>query len=288
MRWMIGLDLDTRSRGALELAGWLAARTRKPATQEFVAVHVLDERLHHLLRTDQLEDLFSRAGQELAGAVDASTAAPSVVTRRIVSAETPERGLIDTLATDACDGLVIGRIAEGTPAPRVVRLGRVARRLLRRLPRPVVVAPPDLASASLGKGPLLLATDLDESSKPAAAFAVRLAAELGRDVTLVHVDTNYTVVPTFWGDPVVVQTPPRRIPADVDDWAKSVGLGAARTILAEGRIVENVLDIAKREDAPLIVCGSRGLNAFDRVFISSTASDLARLADRPVAVVPSH
>ena len=288
MRWMIGLDLETRSRGTLEFAAWLAAQTRKPAAQEFAAVHILDERLHHLLRTDQLEELFARAGQELGRVVDSSTAAPAVVTRRIVSAETPERGLVDTLAAEAYDGLVVGRLAESTDAPRLVRLGRVARHLLRRLPRPVVVAPPDVKSTTIGRGPLLLATDLDESSKPAATFAARLAAELDREVVVVHVDAGFVVVPTFWGDPVVVPTPPRRIPADVDDWAKQVGLAAARTILAEGRIVENVLDIAKRQDAPLVVCGSRGLNAFDRIFMSSTATDLARLADRPVVVVPSH
>jgi nucleotide-binding universal stress UspA family protein len=287
MRWMIGLDLEPRSHGAVELAGWLRVEVQPPAVQDFVAVHVLDERLHRLLRTDQLKDVFARAGQELDAFLDASNAAPAVISRRIVGAESPERGLGDLLATEPCDAVLIGRIAE-RDTRRLVRLGRVARRLLRRLPTPVVVVPPDLSSTTVGRGPLVLASDLGASSTAAAAFAQRLATELGRELVVVHVDAGFQVIPTFWGEPVVVPAPPRRIPADVDDWAESVGLRAGRTRLGEGSVVENVLDIAKLEDAPLIVCGSRGLDAVDRIFVSSTGMELARLADRPVAVVPSH
>jgi nucleotide-binding universal stress UspA family protein len=288
MRWMIGLDLGARSRGTLQLAEWLSNATRGDAVQQFVAVHVIDEELQRLLRTDLMEELVLRSGKELDATIDASSFAPAVIGRRIVTSGSPEHALAAILATDPCDAIVIGRIASGSERTRLVRLGRVARRLLRRLPRPVVVAPPDLTSASLGSGPLLLTTDLGDASRPAAAFAARLAADLGRDIAVVHVDAGYTTLPTFWGEPLVVPAPPRRIPADVDDWAKSVGLGSAHTLLAEGDLVENVLDIAKRQDAPLIVCGSRGLSTFDRIFTSSAAMDLARLADRPVAVVPSH
>jgi nucleotide-binding universal stress UspA family protein len=285
MRWTIGLDLGERSRGALELASWLRSCSREPAAQEFAAVHVLDERLHSLLRTDQLNDLFARAQRELSEAIARSHLAPPVI-ERIISADSPELGIESVAAATACDAVLIGRIAPHD-GRQLVRLGRVARRLLRRLPKPVVVAPPDLSSTALGRGPILLATDLGPSSVPAAAFARRLAAEVQRQIVVVHVDPMVDVVPTFWGDPVVL-TLPHRVPADVDAWAQSVELGSARTRLAEGRLVENVLDIAKLEDSPLIICGSRGLGTFDRIFVSSSGLDLARLADRAVVVVPSH
>jgi nucleotide-binding universal stress UspA family protein len=248
---------------------------------------VLDERLRRLLRTDQLNELLVRADRELNDVVGRSDVAVGVTSRRVVSADSPEHGLEQALTTDEFDGLVIGRLA-ATGERRVVRLGRVARRLLRRLPKPLLIAPPDVSSAALGRGPIVLATDLDESSRTAAAFAHRLATELGRELVVVHVDPGLVLVPTFWGEPAMVPSQPRRIPADVDDWVKSVGIPGARTRLAEGSLIENVLDIAKREDAPMIVCGSRGLDRFDRIFVSSTGVELARLADRPVAIVPTH
>jgi len=284
---MIGLDLGARSRGALELAGWLRASTMPPAKQEFAAVHVLDERLRRMLGKDQLNELLARADRELNEVVDRSEAAPSVTLRRIVGAESPEVGLEEYLARDDYDGLVIGRIAESGES-RLVRLGGVARRLLRRLPKPVIVAPPDVSSSALGRGAILLATDLGAASTHAAAFAQRLATELGRELVVVHVDIGFETVPTFWGEPAIIPSLPRRVPADVDAWIQSVAIGEARTRLAEGPVLENLLDIAKLEDAPLIVCGSRGLDRFDRIFVSSAGVELARLADRPVAVVPSH
>ncbi len=271
----------------MQLAEWLTANAREHVLHQFVAVHVIDEELQRLLRADLLDQLVLRSGKQLDAEIEASSFRSAVIGRRIVTAGTPERGLADTLTTDPCDAIVIGRIASGSSKARLFRLGRVARRLLRRLPRPVVVAPPDLGSNALGRGPLLLATDLGESSKAAAAFAARLGSELARDVVVVHADAGVDVLPSFLGEPIVMQRGPRRIPADVDDWAKAAGLGGARTVLAEGDTVESMLSIAKREDAPLIVCGSRGMSTVDRIFASSTATDLARLADRPVVVVPS-
>jgi nucleotide-binding universal stress UspA family protein len=227
MRWMIGLDLEARSRGVLELAGWLRACARAPAAQEFVAVHVLDERARRLLGADQQHELVAFAERALHEFVDEFDVAPAVTSWRIVSAETPERGISEALGADELDGLVIGGLGERV-GRRLPRLGRVARRLLRGLPRP------------------------------------------------------------FWGEPLVVQALPHRIPADVDEWASSIGLDPIRTRLAEGDVLENVLDIAKLENTPLIICGSRKLDAFDRVFASSTSLDLATHSARPVIVVPSH
>lgn len=287
MRWMIALDLGARSGGVLELAAWLRARSGAAEAHEFVAVHVLDERARRLLGAEQQNDLIAFADRALHEFVDEFAVEPAVTSWRVVSAESPERGIIEALGADGFDGVILGRVAERGGRQRV-RLGRVARRLLRRLPRPVVVVPPHLTSATLGVGPLLLATDLSNTSMNAAAFARRLATELGRELVVVHVDPGFQMVPTFWGEPVAVPALPHRIPADVDDWASSIGLEPIRTRLAEGDVVENVLDIATLEEAPLIICGSRGLDAFDRIFVSSTSVDLARHAACPVIVVPSQ
>jgi nucleotide-binding universal stress UspA family protein len=283
---MIGADLGVRGHGALEFAGWLCSHSRSEAQQQLGAVHVLDARLGNLLRTDLHEQMTERTRQELCAALEQSKATTCMTDAHVVEDISPETGILEVLASSEADALIIGRRAK-RENHALVRLGRVARRLLRRLPRPVVVVPPDLDATAIGDGALVLASDLGTSSLAAARFARRVADELSRELVVVHVDLTFEMIPTFWGEPAIVMPVTRRIPMDVDDWARSAGIEPVRTLLAEGGAIENVLDLGRAEHAPLIVCGSRQLDLLDRVFASSMASDLARLADRAVAVVPT-
>src|SRR5690606_31904612 len=67
-----------------------------------------------------------------------------------------------------------------------VRLGRVARKMLRRLPVPVVVVPPDLEKDAIGDGPVLCTIDTDAHSLAAVRFARELARAVGRELELAH------------------------------------------------------------------------------------------------------
>ena len=294
MRWLMGIDLGARSRGILELAAWLREHSGGSTLDEFVAVHVLDERARRLLERarplvgpDRQSDLIPTAERALQEFVDELAVAPLVTDSRVVTGASPEQGIIDALAADAFDGLILGGAADHR-GRRLPSLGRVARRLLRRLPSPVVLVPAHFAASGLGSGPLLLASDLSTPSAHAAAFARRLGAAIGRAVVVVHVDPGPRVLPSFWGEPFVVPGLPHRVPADVDVWAASVELDPLRTRLAEGDVVENVLDAALRESSPLVICGSRRLDAVERIFSTSTSNELARLMPCPVIVVPSH
>ena len=71
-------------------------------------------------------------------------------------------------------------------------------------------------------------------------------------------------------------------------WSFARGLEKARCIVREGTRVQMILEVAREEDAAVIVCGSRCLHLAQRIFASSTASELARRAERPVLVVPGH
>lgn len=283
MRWLIGLDLTSRSRGPLEFASWLHACATTP--QGFVGVHVIEHEHHRMLLTDLARELFERSELEMREAFARAEVTDAMEALRVVVAGSPERGLVEALTTAGGDGMIIGRAA-GRSERGFVRLGRVARRLLRYLPKPVVVVAPDLMRADIGRGPILLATDLTAASVPAARFARDFAASVGRELVLVHVDLD--AEPILPGEATAVGAcAPLRAPQIVDDWAIEVGLGTLRTHFTGGRLVENLLRLAALEDAALFVCGSRGLDLLDRVFLTSTGSDLARLSDRPVVVVPS-
>ncbi|MCA9694402.1 MAG: universal stress protein, partial [Myxococcales bacterium] len=185
-------------------------------------------------------------------------------------------------------GLILGRRAP-TAGGRVVRLGRVARRLLRALPGPVVIVPPDLDPATLGDGPVIATTDARDDSLPACRFAVALARALGRSALLVHV----VPTPDVWIHEAVMLPPEQvfgRLQAEGEAvlarWAQRHELDALERFVDVGGVVHGVEAIAQARNAPLIVCGSRQLGAIPRFFAGSVASELAASSRLPVAVIP--
>lgn len=284
MRWLIGVDLRERGKGALNVGAWLRAQPfAEPA--ELVAVHVIDERVWG--PRDVAEALRPSAERALFREIEPLASSAGIVSARVVTARSVEEGLTRVAAETKCEGIVIGRAAP-RQGRRLVRLGSTARRMLRALPLPVMVVPADMAHADIGTGPVLLAADLDRSSVAAARLAFDLAAGLERGLVVVHVDSWYLVIPDYvGGGAVVMPREPRRTPSDVSAWATRHGLPTPTAIqIGDGDVVERMIDEGHRLSAPMIVVGSRELDLVERVFSSSVASALARTADRPVLVVP--
>src|SRR5688572_15920141 len=188
------------------------------------------------------------------------------------------------------DGLIVGRRAKMEDEP-IVRLGRVARCLLRRLTVPTVVVPPDLKATDLGDGPILLATDLEEDSEGAATFALHLGRALERAITVVHVvpkpDTSLSFLPEAIFEQLYSQLGMRQTQS-LEGWMERHGLSGATKALAAGDVVGRILSIAKHGRSPIIVCGSRKLSMMERMYLSSFGSTLAAHAKVPVATVPRH
>jgi nucleotide-binding universal stress UspA family protein len=199
-----------------------------------------------------------------------------------------DRDLVDR-ATALDAGLLIGRSAPRS-AGWVVRLGRVARRVLRRLPGVVAVVPPDLKRSDVGSGPVMLAIDPHGDGADAVAFARELAATTKRELVAVHVFDGY-------GEAAIGAVPPdlarrcrlawqQEAGAALDDFVRRHELAGVKLLTSEGSAVDQLLEIAKREQASMIVCGSRRLSTSERVFEGSVGSLLAATADVPVFVVP--
>lgn len=281
MRWITGIDLRARSGGALEMSAWL--HDRSAASADFMALHVVEQHLRSSVRDDVLDQLVGSAEAALAQ-VSAGRAGGSPFARtRVVVADAAEDALADAGAS--ADALVLGRIA-----PRAglsaLRLGRVARRLARRLPVPVMIVPPDLERSTIGSGPILLACDLGPRSVAAGLLARRLATELGRALVVVHVAPAAIDDTVFGAGITPPATWPRHTRADVEAWIAANDLGPATAQLVEGETVERLLALAHAHDAPFIVCGSRRLSTVERIFSSSVGVELAGHADRGVLLVP--
>jgi nucleotide-binding universal stress UspA family protein len=273
--WVVGLDLNEHSGGALVVADWLA----RPA-DSVAGVHVLESWARPHLRPDTI----SAVHETVLRATHALHLRPlaSVSVREAIRAED---GLC--AAAEHAAGIVIGRAAASS-RPAMIRLGVVARQLLRQLPRPVIVAPPDLTA--IAPGPVLLATDLGPSGDRAVAFARELASARGRPLAVLHVaESRYHHLIDEQGPAWVAarEVYHAETAAALADWAAAHGLAQAPQHLAYGDPPTRIAAVAAELQAAIVVVGSRHLGLLARAFLSSTASTLAGVAAAPVAVVPN-
>lgn len=286
MRWVVGIDLERHCLGALHVAQWLRTHRIPAVDEDFVGIHVVDEHIRTSLPVDRLAGVLTEIRAAIGRIADAADAS-SLSDLRVVLATTPEEGLAEAATTAGFVGVVLGRQA-GRAGSGFVRLGRVARRLLRRLPCATMIVPPDLERAQIGAGPILFATDLHADAAPAGRFASTLADAVRRPFAAVH------VVPTppalaYVAEGIDVPPPQARTaPDELASWCDVHGLAPASSTVLQGDRVERVLAHARDEDAAMIVCGARQLVGPERWFSASTAAELAALADRPVVVVPSR
>ena len=287
MRWIVGVDFGERSTGASRFARWLSQRTQ---AHEFVATHVLEG-----VRPDSPEsrkispDDFQRhLFDELRQQLDVREPSTVFVDQGLIEATTAEDGLEGALEQTHSRGLIVGRRAKASDDVWV-RLGRVSRRLLRSLPAPVVVVPPDFAEPP-SPGPVLLCTDLAPNSDAAARFARGWARDLGVGLDVLHVveppRASAVAHPadSWRAPPADEERKGRRVL--VEAWARERALESAEILLGDGNVIAALRNIIEERGSSAVVCGSRGLSSVERIFGSSVASALAGFAPVPVAVIP--
>lgn len=297
--WIVGMDLTAHSHGAVRFVRWL--QEQSPHEQRLRGVYVgstatIERELPGPGLPGERACTMMRAAAESLGAASAFTAFEAV------PSDAPEEELARVAHEHAADGLVIGR-AGAAGEWTLVSLGRVARRLLRHVPRPVVVVPPDLDVAALGHGPVVIGAAPVDHAIAAIRFGRALAETLDLPVLLVHVIPDPAaypaMVPVVGADPAVTLASAEQASAPVDQarvrmaaehglrqWLREHGLGDPPVRAEPGRKAWALLDVARGVQASMIVCGSRRLSLVERVFESSVGTELAARADRPVVVVP--
>ncbi len=286
-RWLVGLDLLPENTGVFRLLSWL--RAREPEA-EAIGVHVVETGLFRFLGERVPEILGSARARAQEAVVEASGDAELFTELETVAAITAERALIDAALRHRVQALIIGRWSRRGQRS-LVKLGRVARRLLRALPVSVIVTPPDLLRSDLAEGPILFATGLSETSIEAARFAVSLAERSGRPLVVAYVGVPRSHAALYVLEDemeALIEEEQRGVEMDARAWVQAHVAGASEVRVVFGQIEGELLELAEALQASMIVCGSRGLSAAERIFASSTASNLAGLARCPVAVVPTR
>ncbi len=140
MRWIVGLDMHRRFRGALQFAHWFRLHRRTGTKVDFVGVHVLDDAVHTSLPSERLAEVLHQASEAVARVADEINA-EALSDLRVVWATSADEGLAQAAGTAEFSGLVVGRRAPMADAHAWVRLGTAPRRLLRHLPGPTMVVP---------------------------------------------------------------------------------------------------------------------------------------------------
>lgn len=285
LKWIVGLEPDGEHDGPMNFAAWLEERSVE--SPEIVGVHVLPklEIIDPSFGPEDDKGFHAKARETCAWALERAGAKNAIDEIELVNADAIEDGLREAILEHGPYGCVVGRRARREEI-RVQRLGPVARRMLRHLPAPVVITPPDWEPRT---GPIVLATDVEDSSLAAAGFAQTLGRTIGAPVTAVHVAQ---AIP--WGGPYVEPALMKRTSERLSEgaskalkaWLKEHEIDDVNARAEIGDPVARVSAVAEELDSALIVCGSRQLGTAARIFGHSVASELAATAKTAVAVVP--
>ena len=146
---------------------------------------------------------------------------------------------------------------------------------------------------------IILGLDGSEGSAHACRWCAELAARLSAEVIAVHATDfpPYPIIEYEGVRPVRAGVSPEIIERWQDDqqvlleddWCRPLRDAQVRhrAVLLPGHPAPAIMDIASREDADLIVVGSRGLGGFRELLLGSVSHQLTQHAGRPVVVVPA-
>lgn len=287
----LGLDLRPQTTGAIQYAVWLCAQAKLQPADHVRAVHVIEpDAMVELMRhadEDTILGAFAQRGKDILDQVarDARLSAPEVHGGDSVEL------LEDRARAHGSTALLISRRAASHKQIAFPRLGAVARRLLRRLKVPIIVAPPDLLPSQVGAGPVMVAVDFEDSSRRAIDWARPIADALQRKLVLVHVadmpdQLGYVglIQTERWAE--LVEEILERGRERMDRFVRAHQLEGIETVVERGPVLTGLIDRASESEACLVVCGSGHHGVLHRIVVPSVASELAALAPVPVAVVP--
>jgi nucleotide-binding universal stress UspA family protein len=273
------------ARHALRASAWLAHALETP----LVVAHVFDPMgipeppIREMLERDVTVEDLERAARERARRQLA--AAAELVSGTDVQTELledqPIPGLLELAAGRGARLLVTGT-AVRVGLDRIL-IGSVSSELAAHSPCPVVTVP--RAAALEEPGPVLAGYDGSDHALRAARHAAALAAQLSRDLVLVHVAKR--------GDEVV--RPDRELAGEL--YAAAAGatrsgpggpLDLAVSVAREsGDPADVLVRVARERAAALIFTGTRGRNALSSALLGSVSAGVVGVADRPVGLVPA-
>jgi nucleotide-binding universal stress UspA family protein len=173
-------------------------------------------------------------------------------------------------------------------------LGSVAEKTLRKVTCPVLTIPPAAADAPARPQPfqsILCAVDFSPASLEALEYAMLLAEDSGKRLTLIHVFD--------WDEDRLLPAQFDKATREIRDEHRHETLGRLRALVSDdvrawcdcremtatGRPHEELVLAAAAEGADLIVMGAHGRRASDLLLFGSTTNQVIRHATSPVLTI---
>ncbi len=246
---LVPLDGSRRATQSLACASWLAAR--------------LGAQLHLLSATPTERS----TREELSRLRVPEEHWPRIVLHQAV--EPPEEAILDAIARHRVDLLVMTALGEGSEEPEgpegAKTLGHVTRAVAERSAVPILLLPPGYRE-KLPWERFLVPISGEREGSDALALAVRLANALDLRVHVVHVDAPDHHDEGLEAEARYPDAPHHEYPRQLEEMVARALLHVSgeecRCIedvsLAEGDVASEVLDLAKRKRASVLVAGWHG------------------------------
>ena len=207
------------------------------------------------------------------------------------------RGILDYAAERDSDLIVMG--SHGRSGVERWLLGSVTEKIVRRARCPVLVVPPQSSEAAAPAGDvefdsILCAVDFSDGSRAALAYATSLAEEADAQLTILNVIEvppeleEHDFASPFDVNQVRAEAQARRL-----DRLRALVPEAARefcevhAVVSEGSAYREILREALGRRSDVIVMGTQGRGAVDRLVFGSNTSQVVRAAQCPVLTVPT-
>lgn len=250
--------------------------------------------VHAIPRTATETDAVARAGEEILATIGDELGVP--LDARLLVAGDPARALARTADETSADLLVIGTRGEGSV--RAALTGSVSAEVVAPAPCPVLAVGPGIDPAGSEIPGRCVVLAMGEAPDVEAGRTARdLADALGLRLVLVHVLRGAIRRESLSGDGEVGLEDRHWLESRARDaleqMSRTLAHGATgadgrygELRLRAGPVADQVEELAREEDAAIVVVGSRGRGAVVSGTLGSVSRDLVRRLDRPVVVCP--
>ncbi len=277
MRVLVGTDGSIGGQSALRWATGLAVA----AGAELVIASAWQPTFVEV-SVPEFETLRGEAGDRLDGwAAAARVAQPSA--RTLLLDGDPREQLLLAGDAEAADLVVVGsRSMEGHS--HAVHLGSVTHHLVHHTRRPLAAIPASTRSA--WPAPVVVGVDGSEGSLGAIAWCARTTTTVATEVVAVHAEEPRSA----WMHHAGPRSSLDVARAHAEEWVaplRATGV-AVRVSVAEGDPVDALIEAVHREQAGLLVVGSRGLGGISGLRLGATALKVLHHGQLPVVMVPAE
>jgi len=188
--------------------------------------------------------------------------------------------IVDLADAENCDVIVMGK--RGLRRIERALIGSVTARVIGHTQRDVLVVP---LGTVVGWKKIVLATDGSKHSAKAMERAISFAKSYGgelRVISVVDVPTEFYAEAPQAVDDLVRKA--KGYVADVKKQAEAEGV-KAETFVGEAEADEAITNLAKEQNADMIIIGSHGRTGLRRLLMGSVAEKVIGYAPCPVLVV---